>query len=491
MSTSPIQHVFVLMFENHSFDNMLAFSGIPGIDTATVADSNAYGTTTYNVGKPAPGSMPTDPGHEFTDVVEQLCGAGKTYPPGGPYPPIDNSGFAANYATTTTEGPAPPSGDIGDIMLCFDTANELPVLSQLATEFVVCDQWYSSLPGPTWPNRYFLHGGSSNGLDHSPTIEEMIEWETIDGFTYPHGSIYDVMSARSIGYRLYHDDNGPLEGRVSQVSSLHGIELWDVNDLSSFAADLAGDYPWAYTFIEPNYGDVINGSFSGGSSQHPMDGVARGEALLKEIYETLRNSPLWSSSVLIITYDEHGGFYDHVAPVAAYPPSDGSSSRYNRYGFAFDRYGVRVPAVVISPWLQAGVDHTPYDHSSVLKTLESLFFPVATLTSRDGNANPIAGILAPTGPMRTDCPTTLVAPAPLAAPGIPPAVDLAAREQEPVPDGSSLTGYLGTLLKADSKMSGSAAAQAKLQAIQTRADARQYLHGVMANVLAKKAAGNP
>ncbi len=486
---SPIQHVFVLMLENHSFDNMLALSGIPGIDAATIGDSNTYNGVTYPVAGNAPSSMPTDPGHEFTDVVEQLAGQGAQYPSGGPYPPIDNSGFAANYATTKTEGPVPPGQEIGDIMLCFNTAPQLPVLCQLATEFVVCDHWFSSVPGPTWPNRFFLHGASSNGLDHSPTTAEMLEWELLEGFTYPHGSIYDAMSSRNVGYRLYHDDNGPLEGRVSQVSSLHGIELWDVNDLSGFAADLnSGSYPYAYTFIEPNYGDVINGSYANGSSQHPMDGVTKGEALIKQVYETLRNSPLWDSSVLILTYDEHGGFYDHAAPGSAYPPHDGSSSKFNQYGFTFDQYGVRVPAVVISPRVAAGVDHTVYDHTSVLKTLETLFFPVLTLTSRDGNAQPIAGVVS-TGPLRTDCPTTLVSPA-VTEPTRAPAVDLAARELEPVPDGSSLTGFLGVLLKADSQMSGHAAALEKFQAVRTRGDARAYLQSVMGQVLAVKAQRN-
>jgi phospholipase C len=483
---SPIQHVFLLMLENHSFDNVLGLSGIPGIDAATASDTNSYNGVTYAVTGNAPSSMPTDPGHEFPDVVEQLAGPGAVYPAGGAYPPINNSGFAANYATSTTEGAAPPAADIGDILRCFDTAQQLPVLYELATQFVVCDHWYASMPGPTWPNRFFLHGGSSNGLDHSPTIGEMLEWELVAGFKYPHGSIFDAMSARNVGYRLYHDDNGPLEGRVSQVSSLHGIELWDVHDLSGLAAEVqSGAYPYAYTLIEPNYGDIINGTCAGGSSQHPMDGMTKGEALIKQVYETLRASPLWEKSVLIVTYDEHGGFYDHAAPGSAYPPDDGSTAQYNQHGFTFEQYGVRVPAVIVSPWLAPGVDPTVYDHTSVLATLRELFFPECTLTSRDGNAQPIAGVLRP-GPLRTDCPVTLAAPAD-PGPARAPAADLQAREMEPVPDGTNLTGFLGNLLKADSQMSGHDAAVAKFQAIRTRGDARSYLGSVMTQVLAVKA----
>ncbi len=487
---SPILNVFVLMMENHSFDNMLALSGIPGIKAATTADCNSYNGNSYCVQGNAPGNMPTDPGHEFTDVVEQLAGQGAKYPPGGPYPPINNSGFAANYATTTTEGPTPPAADIGDIMKCFDSQSQLPVIYQLATNFTVCDQWFSSLPGPTWPNRFFLHGASSNGLDHSPSSEEIAEWETVDGFRYPNGSIFDAMNAKEITWRLYHDTSGPIEGSVSQVSALHNIQLWDVHELSTFESDVqSASYPYQYTFIEPNYGDIVNGSYSGGSSQHPVDGVTNGEGLIAQVYESIRNSPIWMNSLLIITYDEHGGFYDHFAPGPAQPPNDGSSSKYNEFGFVFNQYGVRVPGVVVSPQLPATVDHTVYDHASVLATLEWLF-GLPHLTSRDGTANVIQGMI-PTAPARTDTPTTLNRPAPQPVTSrIAPEV-LAARELEPVPDRSTLMGTLGVLLKADTQLATTSAereaARARFRSIRTRADARVYIREVMAKVQAEKA----
>jgi phospholipase C len=174
------------MLENHSFDNMLVLSKIPGIDAATSANSNFYlfngQTQIVPFHGNAPESMPTDPGHEFTDVLVQLAGTKAVYKPKGQYPAIDNSGFAANYAVTKTEGPPPKTTEeIADIMAGFDTAQQLPALYQLAANFAVCDHWFSSLPGPTWPNRFFLHGASSNGLDHSPSNFEIAEWETVDG----------------------------------------------------------------------------------------------------------------------------------------------------------------------------------------------------------------------------------------------------------------------------------------------------------------------
>jgi phospholipase C len=487
---SPIRNVFVLMMENHSFDNMLALSGIPGILASTTSNFNSYNGANYYVQSNAPESMPTDPGHEFTDVVEQLGGSGAVYSPGGQYPPIDNSGFAANYATTKTEGSPPPSADIGDIMMCFDTASQLPGMYQLATEFVVCDQWFSSLPGPTWPNRFFLHGASSNGLDHSPSTADMTEWETVDGFKYPNGSIFDAMTTNDITWRLYHDTSGPIEGSISQVSSLHNIQMWNIHEIATFEKDVqSSSYPYQYTFIEPNYGDVVNGSYEGGSSQHPMDGVSNGEALIAKIYGSIRNSPLWDSSLLIIIYDEHGGFYDHYAPGPAQPPNDGGdSSKYNEYGFTFAQYGVRVPALAISPLLAKNVDHTIYDHSSVLKTLEWLF-GLPSLTQRDASAQVVQGVTSMSVP-RTDCPTELKVPAPKPRRSNLTAEQRAALELEAIPDRSSLVGFLGVLLKTDTELATTpeerAAAIARFESLRTRGDARPYIREVMAKVRAQK-----
>lgn len=490
---SSIEHVFVLMLENHSFDNMLALSGIPGINAATGSDCNSYNGNSYCVQGNAPGSMPTDPGHEFTDVVEQLAGDGASYAPHGQYPPINNSGFASNYAATTTEGPTPPSADIGDIMKCFDTASQLPMLHQLASEFVVCDQWFSSLPGPTWPNRFFLHGASSNGLDHSPSSAEMFDWELLwRGFVYPKGSIFDAMNAHGMTWRLYHDNDGPLEGRISQVSAIHGIDLCRVHDLSDFESDVqSSSYPYQYTFIEPNYGDVASGTYDGGSSQHPMDGVANGDALIAKVYESIRNSPLWPRSLLIITYDEHGGFYDHYAPGPVQPPDDGGeSSQYNKFGFNFSQYGVRVPTVIVSPLLEKNVDHTIYDHASVLATLEWLF-GLPPLTKRDEAANVIQGVKSATA-ARTDCPQRLKTSQNQIGKSNPLTTERGtAREQDPIPDSGNLAGFVGLLLKADSGLATTSeerhAAVTRFQSVKTRGDARTYMHEVMNKIQTERA----
>lgn len=400
LPVTPIQHLFVLMLENRSFDHLFGCSGIPGIVAATAQHTNAYNGAVYAFGGGAPDPMPTDPGHEFTDVVEQLCGTGVKLAPGQAYPPIDNSGFVANYATTRTEGAPPQPADAGTIMLGVDTPRQTPALYRLATAFVLCDGWHASLPGPTWPNRYFVHGASSAGLDHSPTSAEMAAWEGVDGFSYPNGSIFDALGKGH--YRLYQDDAGDLSGRIPQVASIKGISFFDVDDLSHFEADLAAGYTARYTFIEPSYGDVAHETYENGSSQHPMDSLAAGDQLAARVYNAIRNSPLWQSSMLVILYDEHGGFYDSVRPGSAIAPNDGATSTLNANGFLFDVYGVRVPAIVVSPWVAQGqVDHTVYDHSSIPATIERLF-GLAPLTARDGAARDLLPLVTQT--CRVDCP---------------------------------------------------------------------------------------
>lgn len=492
---SQITNVFVLMLENHSFDNIFALSGIPGITAATTANSNSYNNQVYNVHGNAPTAMSTDPGHEFEDVVEQLAGAGKSYPKGGPYPNITNSGFASNYAVSQTEKTGTPKRDaIGDIMACFNTPEQLPVIYQLATEFAICDHWFSSLPGPTWPNRFFVHGASSAGLDYSPSDKDILQWETVNGFKYPNGSIYDAMNTVNTKWRLYRDTDGPIAGGIPQVSAIKGIFLTEVHNVSDFPSDLAGPYPYAYTFIEPNYGEITNDTYTGGSSQHPMDGVYGGENLIKTVYEAIRNSPHWSSSMLIITYDEHGGFYDSVSPGPAPAPDDNSPNTLNHCGFDFRQYGVRVPAVIVSPLIPKGtVDHTVYDHASIPATLERLF-GMSPLTARDKNANDVRHMLSLPAP-RTDCPTQLNKPAPAAFILQRSAADTDAIADKPLPHSGNIIGFLRILLKTDLELSAATDADktaiiAHFDTIKTYGQADAYAKTVMAKVAAAQAHPN-
>jgi phospholipase C len=403
-----IKHVFVVMLENRSFDHMLGFSNILGIDAVSgrpVGIEGLYANNDWNLDQkgnkifattPADWAMSFDPGHEFNNVREQLCGAG------GVYPHINNSGFVTSYSKID---PAHP----GEIMKCY-TPDQLPVLIALAKEFAVCDHWFSSMPGPTWPNRFFVHAASSAGLDHSPSPLTSVESLLFKGYTFEHGTIFDGLDKANLSWTIYKGDAFPQALAISgmNIRALEGR----FKDFANFSSDLnKAGYTTSYAFIEPNYGHVLTGDFTNGNSQHPKDDVTRGEALLKTIYETIRNSPYWDNSMLIVTYDEHGGFYDHVPPPQTVAPGDAvTDSGNNTNHFDFKQLGVRVPAVIISPLIPKGIiDSTIYDHSSVLATVESIF-GLQPLTERDKYANTLNHLFSLTTP-REDAPTTLPAPA--------------------------------------------------------------------------------
>ena len=495
LDTMPvaITNIFVLMLENRSFDHMLGFSGITGTDAAsgepttikglTGTESNAYRGQSYTVKQPADETMPVDPGHEFLDVLEELCGTNAAYPPDGSYPTINNSGFVSDYAFSHTKDEGNAPGNYGEIMKCY-SREQLPVLNALARSFAVCDSWHASIPGPTWPNRLFACAASSDGLDHSPTTAEILTWETIDGIPFSNSSIFDALKRRSpTGWRIYSGDDFPL------VGALKGITLADIHQYDEFAAAVAApNYPWLYTWIEPNYGDTVSGTFKGGNSQHPIDGVTEGERLIKATYEAIRNSPHWNTSLLIITWDEHGGFYDHVAPPDAIQPGDTAPlSKYNQYGFTFAQYGVRVPAVIVSPFIPSNlIDHRLYDHSSIPATIEAAY-GLAPLTERDKAANHVLPLLSLTEP-RMDAPVTLPVPEV-------PATAAIAR-QAPAPEGTvdsgNLPGFVHVAMRQDLALSPAGqehAILARVQTIQTRAQAAQYINEVRAKLQAARSAG--
>ena len=481
-----LTHIFVLMLENRSFDHLLGYSGLAGIDAVTGMrttidgltgkEANTYRGQPYGVARPAPETMSVDPGHEFLDVVKQLCGEAAAYPSGGPYPPIDNSGFVADYASSPSpdEGNAP--GDYGAVMRCF-APEQLPVLNALARNFAVCDHWHASLPGPTLPNRLFACAASSGGLDGSPSNGELADWE-IGGFGFAAGTIFDRLGES--GWRIFSGNDLPL------VSVLKGINLLEVANFDGFAEAVAdAGYPYRYTWIEPDYGQFWS-TFDGGNSQHPLDGATPGEALIKATYEAIRKSPHWPTSLLIVTWDEHGGFYDHVPPPAAVPPGDSMPGEgYNKYGFTFDRYGVRVPAIIVSPLIPENtIDHRVYDHSSIPATIAKAF-DLEPLTQRDKAANTVLPLLSLAE--ARDTPATLPA---VAAPRV---ALRAAPRRVPAPEGTvdrgNLPAFLHATMRHDLALSPPeqhAAIRARVRSIRTRREAAEYVTEVRQKIRAAK-----
>jgi len=400
------------MLENRAFDHMLGFSGITGTDAVTGQptslnglagnESNSWNGKTATVSQPADEVMAVDPGHEFPDVLCQLAGPAAKYVSGGAYPAINNSGFMASYSEACAK--AKLQRDPAEILQCY-SPEQLPVLNALAKEFAVCDNWHASMPGPTWPNRRFVHGASSGGLDHSPSIAEIALWE-VSGFGFPNGTIFDRLKAKGVTRRLYAGDRFPMMG------ALKGIHFDDIRPYEHFAADLQGEYDYSYTFIEPSYN--LEQDYKGSTSQHPLDDIRLGEGLIKSTYEAIRSSAVWPNSLLIVTWDEHGGFYDHVAPPAAVAPGDTKpGTGNNQFGFTFEQYGLRVPAVVISPFIpQNTIDHRLYDHASIPATIEKQF-GLAPLTERDKAANTVLPLVSLSAPRNT--PVTLPTPSPIPA----------------------------------------------------------------------------
>jgi phospholipase C len=410
---TPFRHLIVLMLENRSFDHMFGFlkSETYDIDGLTGGETNSSavdGDPPIQVTRDARTvhDLNPDPGHDFINVNMQIYGnsAGQQTGP-------TMQGFVQDYALVSNQ-----AAHGANIMKCF-TAETLPVLSTLAAQYAVCDHWFSSVPGPTIPNRLFGHGAHSAGslvqdIAVAPSKLKTI-FEVMDDPNNPNT------------FRIYIDGSSVLLANLYLIHNQSGFHSY-----SEFRSDcLKGDLP-AYTFIEPRYDDdPDNGRFS--RSQHPDFPVDEGEGLIAEVYTALRDSPLWEDSLLLIVYDEHGGIFDHklpprLTPDPQFPPVPASTDP----PFAFDRLGVRVPAVFVSPYIKAGTIITQqFDHCSIVATVRKLFcIDKAPFNWREAQAATFDEILnLPTDQVRKDrvvLPNPVVSP-PLAGAArakIPPAI---------------------------------------------------------------------
>ena len=381
-SPIPIEHVVVLMFVNRSFDHMLGFlpggGGLAG-DEFNLVDPATPNSEQVKVNKAAEYITAVDPAHDFISVHTQLYGG-----PGPATEPAPMSGFVKAYIDQT-------HGDIQagkKIMECFDP-QKLPALSTLAQEFCLCSRWFSSIPGPTWPNRFFVHAASSDG-------------KVTNDLTHLFGmkTIYDSLSASGISWNIYFND-------IPQSLALE--RLWGKLDhfkpFYQFRTDVKNGSLANYTFIEPRYFSFFEWK---ANDQHPPHDIKQGEYLIAELYETIRSSPLWEKTLLVVLFDEHGGFYDQIPPSGGVLNPDGQNS--SQPPFDFTRLGVRVPAILVSPYIEKGVvDSTVYEHSSVAATLKRLFNLPTFLNARDEAASTFEKNLTRSAP-RTDAPLTLPVP---------------------------------------------------------------------------------
>ncbi|QUQ65606.1 alkaline phosphatase family protein [Kutzneria sp. CA-103260] len=403
MSTAglkAINHIVVLMLENRSFDHMLGylyhdagntsplgqpFEGLTGKESCPGSDGTATPVRQITPSTPNAYLLPgADPGEGYSATNNQLYGS-QAPPPAGAVAPM--TGFVTDYAAAIKENQAKGwyvvPGTTEDMIMSCHTPTTLPVLSGLARGFAVCDHWYCSAPTMTMPNRAFVCAGTSQGHLDDKTKK----------FTVP--SVFGLLGKHKLSWRIYGYTRAPLT-KLDFPDTATAPKA-NTGLFTDFQADCASGKLPAYAFLEPSWSST-------GNSQHPNYDVARGEQLILDVYHAVRGGPAWNSTLLIITYDEHGGCYDHVSPPWGATPPDAAPGEF---GFDFTRFGPRVPTVLISPLIKAGTvfrapGTVPLDHTSILATVEHRW-SLPALTHRDAVAPDLGGVLTLTTP-RTDDP---------------------------------------------------------------------------------------
>jgi phospholipase C len=385
------------MLENRSFDHLFGYrkgvDGLTGTETNLLNPVLPPGPTngTFKVSNAEPYSVPVGEGptHSLDAVTLQLFGT-KTQPPDGTVP--SNNGFVASYRSALFEDHVsnPTVDQIQVVMEAF-APGTLPALEALADQFCLCDRWFCEVPGPTMPNRMFIHMGSSGGYVHNV-------WQhTFDDLT-----IYNCVENGGKTWATYDFD----QNEVRQFSKVSGKSDCFRSFEDHFAADITSGALPNYSFIVPRFfaKDGVVNSMHGPYDARPAD------QLVADVYNALISNPaVWNETVLIVTMDEHGGFYDHVPPpwlpAAALDnfssPQPGDESWVP--AFKFNRLGLRVPTIIASPLIPADkkVDSTEYRHTSVLATAMKMFGLTDTLTKRVETANTFEGLFSLAVPRAT------------------------------------------------------------------------------------------
>lgn len=394
-----IKHIVTLMMENRSFDHMLGAlkKEDPRINGLTGNESNPDTKNEQIKVEPQAayqGQLDPDPDHHFPGVNTQLY-FGTGGPPGAP----SMQGFIQSYFEQRRD-----VNHSHKIMYYFPP-EKIPILTGLARNYAVFNGWFSSIPGPTLCNRAFAHYGTSFGQVGMNLFY----------LNVPYLSIYERMLKAGKTAKLYYFDQ--------QSSSLEVVNLLKNQPklfglYEDFLSDCKKNRLPDYCFVEPNYSD--HESDGGGellaSDQHPDHHVLAGEAFIASVYNAIRQNPnLWKTTLLLIVYDEHGGIYDHVPPPACTPDGFEASAADTGTGvpFKFDRLGVRVPAILVSPWIPKGsvipgpedaVNGRVFEHASIPATVMQAFqISDDNRSPREKAANTFLGLLSDTMRPDDDC----------------------------------------------------------------------------------------
>ncbi|HKT94442.1 MAG TPA: alkaline phosphatase family protein [Paraburkholderia sp.] len=405
MPMQNIKHVVVVMFENRSFDTMLgglytngsspthflpavsAERPFDGLKAGLSNPTRAGGTIAATIPASTATLPDPDPQETFANVRIQLLGNAAGAAP--------MSGFVQDYETTSTT-------DASQVMQCH-SPDQLKVLSTLAREYAVSDAWFASVPSQTWPNRAFAHAGTSNGHVDNGSPPDPFDWQV--------RTIFNVLSDVDVSWAVY------SAAIVAPSLTLTMFPtLWDpkykanFQRFGNFVSACQNNTLPQYSFIEPRF-------LLDPNDQHPPHDVYAGESFLYDIWNAVSTSPAWPETLLVITYDEHGGTYDHVLPPANAVAPDAASNPGDQ-NFAFDSFGVRVPAVVVSPYIAPGTvfrsaNATPYDHTSILATLRDWLdiAPADMLASQRVAAAPTLAPLLTLDAPRADLPAITAPPA--------------------------------------------------------------------------------
>ena len=372
-----VDHVVVVMLENRSFDHMLGYLSLtgkrPDIDGLRPGMANQDQGRTYPIHHLSATALEVDPDHSSSAIDTQLAGG-------------TMGGFVTSVAATLASK-GMQDGDPSCVMGYYDGA-DVPVYNHLADEFAVCDRWFSSVAGATLPNRlYALCGAAAGSRDDRPSyLPPLYHQQSFVRHLDAHGVSwrwysFDPATLRlaDVHYRLGHNDRFGYFSKTG-LPWRAALDLTVNQKIPSFLEDAAAGTLRSVSWIDPAFTNFNPLGFPV-NDDHPMADIKDGQDLILAIYDALAASPLWERSLLIIVYDENGGFYDHVPPPRAADDDPGM----------FGSYGVRVPAIIVSPWLESHtVSHTIFDHTSIIKTILLRFCPQACDTSpSEGTRRPV------------------------------------------------------------------------------------------------------